>query len=70
MAEQTDDEIRAELSDIEQTLSRLRGEGAGEDDAPGDQADRAQDLTAYEEEQALIDNLEQRRQALTSRLSQ
>jgi RNA polymerase-binding transcription factor DksA len=69
MAEQSDDEIRAELRDVEQTLARLRGENAGKDDAPGDQADRATDLTGYEEEQALIDNLERRRQELTSRLT-
>jgi hypothetical protein len=63
------DELTAELKDVEETLARLRREGgAPSSQEPGDQGDDAVDLTNYEEEQALIEHLESRRERLTAQL--
>ena len=72
MADQTDD-LRAQLKEIDDTLAQLRGETKGPDGSPVDPAsldpsDRAQDLTGYEEDRALIETLEQRRADLVARL--
>jgi transcription initiation factor IIE alpha subunit len=70
MTEPTDspEEMRIELQDIEETLQRLRSEQATRGDDVGDQSDDASALTSYEEDQALIENLESRRERLTQRL--
>jgi hypothetical protein len=62
--------ISAELKSVEDTLQRLRGEGSSASGDPGDQSDAAADLTNYEEEQALIENLEARRARLAEQLRQ
>jgi hypothetical protein len=67
-AADTNADVRREIDEIDATLKRLRGEHAGTDDSVGDRADDATDLTGYEEEQALVDNLERRRAQLTAQL--
>ncbi|MFL6240224.1 MAG: hypothetical protein ACJ735_12105 [Actinomycetes bacterium] len=68
MTEPTVEQLQTEIDEIDATLRRLRAErGSGVDD-PGDRSDAATDLTSYEEEQALIENLEARRRALTAQL--
>jgi hypothetical protein len=62
--------ITAELKEVEDTLRRLRGEEPSVSPDPGDHSDDAADLTNYEEEQALIENLESRRQRLADELRQ
>ena len=61
-------DVRREIDEIDATLRRLRGEHAGTDDSVGDRADAAADLTGYEEEQALVENLERRRAELMEQL--
>jgi len=60
--------VQAEIDEIDQTLRSLRGERGTEVDDEGAQSDGAADLTNYEEEQALIDNLEARRRSLMEEL--
>lgn len=62
------DELVEELESIERSLRRLRRERGGPGDEVGDQADDATDLTGYGEDQALIENLETRRAAITAQL--
>ena len=65
------DGLRAELASVEESLRRLRGEEGVPGDRGnqvGDQADDASSLTGYEEEQALIENLEARRARITGAL--
>src|SRR4051812_48526840 len=64
----TEADVRREIDEIDATLRRLRGGHAGMDDTVGDRADAAADLTGYEEEQALVENLERRRAELTEQL--
>jgi hypothetical protein len=63
------EQVRLELEEVEQTLQRLRAEQGTRAGEVGDQTDDATDLTSYEEEQALIENLEARRRHLTDRLN-
>jgi hypothetical protein len=60
--------VQAEIDEIDQTLRSLRGERGTQVDDEGDQSDGAADLTNYDEEQALIENLEARRQSLVAQL--
>jgi hypothetical protein len=70
MSESSTEDIRRELQEIEETLQRLRSERpGGVDDTIGDRSDQASDLVGYEEEQALIENLEARKQTLLQRLN-
>lgn len=71
MSDQTDpkQQLQAEIDEIDQTLRSLRGERGSQVDDVGDQSDGAADLTNYEEEQALIENLEARRQSLVEKLA-
>jgi hypothetical protein len=62
------DALTAELKDVEETLQRLRHESGSPAPEPGDHSDDAVDLTNYEEEQALIEHLESRRERLTEQL--
>lgn len=64
----TKQQLQVEIDEIDRTLRSLRGERGTQVDDAGDQSDRAADLTNYEEEQALIANLEARRQSLAKRL--
>lgn len=70
MTDQTESKqrVQAEIDEIDQTLRSLRGERGTEVDDEGAQSDGAADLTNYEEEQALIDNLEARRRSLMEEL--
>ena len=70
MPDQTDakQQLQVEIDEIDRTLRSLRGERGTQVDDEGDESDRAADLTNFEEEQALIANLEARRQSLTERL--
>jgi DNA-directed RNA polymerase specialized sigma54-like protein len=61
-------EVLAELHDIDETLARLRADSAPQAKDVGDLADDAASATAYEEAQALIENLEQRRRTLAAKL--
>ena len=71
MSDQTDakQQLQAEIDEIDQTLRTLHGERGTEVDDEGDQSDGGSDLTNYEEEQALIENLEARRQQLVEQLN-
>ncbi len=71
MTDQTDakQQLQAEIDEIDQTLRALHGERGTEVDDEGDQSDGGTDLTNYEEEQALIENLEARRQSLVEKLN-
>jgi len=62
--------ISAELQDVEETLRRLRSEQSSPSPDPGDHSDDAADLTNYEEERALIENLEAKRARLSAQLRQ
>ncbi len=62
-------QLQVEIDEIDQTLRSLHGERGTQVDDEGDQSDSAADLTNYEEEQALIANLEARRQSLVERLA-
>ena len=70
MSDQTDakQQLQNEIDEIDQTLRSLRGERGTQVDDDGDQSDGAADLTNYDEEQALIENLEARRQSLSEQL--
>jgi hypothetical protein len=70
VSDQTDakQQLQAEIDEIDVTLRSLRGERGTQVDDEGDQSDGAADLTNYEEEQALIENLETRRQSLVEQL--
>jgi chorismate mutase len=69
MTEQTsNEELRKELQEIDETLRRLRHERGTNVDEVGDQSDAATDATSYAEEQALIENLEERHRRLTAKL--
>jgi hypothetical protein len=70
VSDQTDakQQLQAEIDEIDLTLRSLRGERGTQVDDEGDQSDGAADLTNYDEEQALIENLETRRQSLTAQL--
>jgi len=61
-------QLQAEIDEIDQTLRSLRGERGAQVDDEGDRSDSAADLTNYEEEQALIANLDARRQSLVEQL--
>ena len=61
-------EVLTELHDIDETLARLRAESVPQVKDVGDQADDAARATIYEEEQALIGNLEARRRTLAAQL--
>lgn len=71
MSDQTDakQQLQAEIDEIDQTLRSLRGERGTQVDNEGDQSDGAADLTNYDEEQALIENLEARRESLVEKLA-
>jgi hypothetical protein len=71
VSDQTDakQQLQAEIDEIDLTLRSLRGERGTQVDDEGDQSDGAADLTNYEEEQALIENLEARRQSLVEQLA-
>jgi hypothetical protein len=60
--------VQAEIDEIDLTLRSLRGERGAEVDGESDQSDGAADLTNYDEEQALIENLEARRQSLVEQM--
>lgn len=60
-------QLQVEIDAIDQTLRSLRGERGTQVDDEGDRSDSAADLTNYEEEQALIANLEARRRSLVER---
>ena len=62
-------QLQVEIDAIDQTLRSLRGERGTQVDDEGDRSDSAADLTNYEEEQALIANLEARRRSLVERLA-
>ena len=70
MTDQTEHKqrVQAEIDEIDQTLRSLRGERGTQVDDEGEQSDGAADLTNYEEEQALIENLEARRRSLTAEI--
>jgi hypothetical protein len=70
VSDQTDakQQLQAEIDEIDLTLRSLRGERGTQVDDEGDQSDDAADLTNYDEEQALIENLEARRQSLVEQL--
>jgi hypothetical protein len=70
VADQTDakQQLQTEIDEIDQTLRSLRGERGTQVDDEGDQSDGAADLTNYDEEQALIENLEARRATLAAEL--
>jgi hypothetical protein len=61
-------EVLTELHDIDETLARLRAESVPQVKDVGDQAEDAARGTIYEEEQALIGNLEARRRTLAAQL--
>jgi hypothetical protein len=71
VSDQTDakQQLQAEIDEIDQTLRSLHGERGTKVDDEGDQSDGAADLTNYDEEQALIENLEARRQSLVEKLN-
>jgi hypothetical protein len=67
--------LRAELARVEEELAQLRPQAAAMRerigqrwDAPTDAAETAAALTAVEEQEALVERLEGRREALTERL--
>jgi hypothetical protein len=62
-------QLQAEIDEIDLTLRSLRGERGTQVDDEGDQSDGAADLTNYDEEQALIENLEARRESLVEKLA-
>lgn len=74
-AERAQDELADELAEVEQSLTDLRRNAAdlrrriGEDE-PGDTADRASALTAAEEQEDFIEQLEARQASLLQRLGQ
>jgi hypothetical protein len=70
VSDQTDakQQLQAEIDEIDLTLRSLRGERGTQVDDEGDQSDGAADLTNYDEEQALIENLEARRESLVEQL--
>ncbi len=61
-------QVQADIDEIDQTLRSLRGERGTQVDDAGDQSDGAADLTNYDEEQALIENLKARRESLVAQL--
>ena len=63
----TKQQWQVEIDEVDQTLRSLRGERGTQVDDEGAQADGAADLTNYEEEQALIENLEARRRSLIAK---
>ena len=63
----TKQQWQVEIDEVDQTLRSLRGERGTQVDDEGAQADSAADLTNYEEEQALIENLEARRRSLIAK---
>jgi hypothetical protein len=69
VSDQTDakQQLQTEIDEIDQTLRSLRGERGAQVDDEGDHSDGAADLTNYDEEQALIENLEARRQSLVEK---
>jgi hypothetical protein len=71
VSDQTDakQQLQAEIDEIDLTLRSLRGERGTQVDDEGDQSDGAADLTNYDEEQALIENLEARRESLVEKLN-
>jgi hypothetical protein len=71
VSDQTDakQQLQAEIDEIDLTLRSLRGERGTQVDDEGDQSDGAADLTNYDEEQALIENLEARRESLVEKLA-
>ena len=73
----TDNDLRRHLADVEAQLRTLRGESeglteqvGGQEDGPQDPEDTAAALTNAEENGALIDLLEQRRESLLRQLDQ
>jgi hypothetical protein len=70
------DEIQAELQRVDEELAELRRTArevrqriGDRDDGPSDAVDIAANLTAVEEQEALISALETRREGLSRRLS-
>ena len=70
------DTLREELRTVEEELAglrtevgQLRGQFGGRGDGPVDSAENAADLTSVEEQEALIDVLERRREQLAARLA-
>jgi hypothetical protein len=74
-AEMSEDELTKELQDVEDDLADLRRNAAdlrrriGEGE-PGDAADKASALTAAEEQEDFIEQLEARQTSLQRRLAQ
>jgi hypothetical protein len=70
VTDQTDakQQLQAEIDEIDLTLRSLRGERGTQIDDEDNQSDGAADLTNYDEEQALIENLEARRESLVEQL--
>jgi hypothetical protein len=62
-------QLQTEIDEIDQTLRTLHGERGTQVDDEGDQSDGGTDLTNYDEEQALIENLEARRESLVEKLN-
>ncbi|WP_202638016.1 hypothetical protein [Bailinhaonella thermotolerans] len=70
MSEMTREDMRARLAEIDREIAQLRGELGGQLDGPVDAVDSSQNLQAYEEQMALIANLEAQRSALRERLGE
>lgn len=60
--------VEEELAGLRTEVGQLRGQFGGRGDGPVDSAENAADLTNVEEQEALIDVLERRRELLVSRL--
>jgi hypothetical protein len=60
--------VEEELAGLRAEVGQLRGQFGGRGDGPVDPAENAADLTNVEEQEALIDVLERRRELLAARL--
>jgi hypothetical protein len=61
-------DVASELKEVEETLARLRAEESNRSRDVGDSGDAAALLTEQEEQDALIANLEARRETLIAQL--
>jgi hypothetical protein len=61
-------EVVSELKEVEETLARLRAEESDRTRDVGDSGDAAALLTEHEEQDAVIANLEARRETLRGQL--
>ncbi|ACY96613.1 hypothetical protein Tcur_1027 [Thermomonospora curvata DSM 43183] len=69
-AEETAEDLRAQLREVENDLAVLRAEAAPPSEEPQDFGDAAEEITQREELAALIETLERRRERLRAALGE